>query len=763
MPSTRRRAVLLGTPSSRQGRSSRSNVSYREPSSEDSMDELSYGPRGFDAPPEQGLRSSTMTRKRKRAPAEPSLDQGSSKSRSEGHTASEDAPTRPKKVVNGRGRPLTETSSTNSPKKTTTQVIAPIKSSGIIPPWSSLPYHILLQIFTYASYPLVDNSFHPSLSLHWLITTSRLCKLFFEPAMTALYQSPPLLPSDRPHALLELLSIPSEALSLNYKSKIKRLEIDVLKTLAYSTPGLGWFNLALLVQSTPQLKELELYHTSDSPPYRDIGMIKPTRWIYSEELFEVLEDAKIQLNSWRWNTKFSYHAQLTSTMEDIHQTSPFRGLQRLALVNFHPEKRPKGAIEVPSDEQTLARALEVLPQLSDLTFITSSIVNEDLLPLLPNNLTSLSIVNCASLSSEILYPFLKTHGRFFKELVLNHNQSLSLSFLPDLAISCPQLQVLKMDLQFYNSHATYHDSDPRFEALLLPGEIPTWPSTLRIIELGQLRRWSVDTAEMFFGSLIHSASDLPYLRRLVLKATLEIGWRDRAHFRDQWIGRLQKTFVRRGDPPSSHLQSLRAFHEWKAQSASKKAVYGAEESGVTCENTGCSHLSSHYSITRPSLRRSSSSRLFSHVEIGNKGGPGESDDAFIPRKRRSTRIASRDESIYALPEDFSSQDLPRCRRRSRAHGSDLDVSSSDEASDEAGSIMRSHKTTNGSTKEERSNGKGSKHDFIQGLCSLVDIRIDNLRPTEEQFHENDFLDEEPSGDEDWDGTDVMPGEGRYAW
>jgi hypothetical protein len=43
---------------------------------------------------------------------------------------------------------------------------------------------------------------------------------------------------------------------------------------------------------------------------------------------------------------------------------------------------------------------------------------------------------------------------------------------------------------------------------------------------------------------------------------------------------------------------------------------------------------------------------------------------------------------------------------------------------------------------------------IQGMCDEVDVRIDNLRPREEQFHESDFLDSEPSGDEDWAGVDL---------
>lgn len=53
--------------------------------------------------------------------------------------------------------------------------------------------------------------------------------------------------------------------------------------------------------------------------------------------------------------------------------------------------------------------------------------------------------------------------------------------------------------------------------------------------------------------------------------------------------------------------------------------------------------------------------------------------------------------------------------------------------------------------------------YIQGLCDVVDVMIDNLRPAEEQLREDDFLDEEASGDEDWNGDDDVPGDSRYAW
>ena len=54
---------------------------------------------------------------------------------------------------------------------------------------------------------------------------------------------------------------------------------------------------------------------------------------------------------------------------------------------------------------------------------------------------------------------------------------------------------------------------------------------------------------------------------------------------------------------------------------------------------------------------------------------------------------------------------------------------------------------------------------MQGRCHTVIFRIDNFRPREEIFNEADFLDAEPSGDEEWNGNedDDNDNGGGYAW
>jgi len=302
-------------------------------------------------------------------------------------------------------------------------------------------------------------------------------------------------------------------------------------------------------------------------------------------------------------------------------------------------------------------------------------------------------------------------------LILDHNQYLDLAFLPTLASSCPQLQVLKMDLKYFSadSQFSYHHSDPKYETLLLPGEIPTWPASLRVLELEQLRNWSVESAETFFRSLLDSAAALPNLRRLVLKAILKIGWRDRATFRDEWIGRFRRVFLRKDNPPSPHFRSLLDFRQYKAR-VLKQVPENSELDKVADEDS----------------------------------------DAPIMSQRRSTRIA-RLEEASALSSSNSQDEPSRGRRRRHRHA----------RVDESGSSASSDETDSNADSEIESSFKGDwrkkKETAIQGMCETVNLRIDNLRPAEEQFNENDFLDSEASGDEDWDGTDRLPGEERYAW
>lgn len=75
-----------------------------------------------------------------------------------------------------------------------------VENPEAIPPWQTLPYHVLVQIFEYATYPLYEErTFQPLPSGRWLLDVAYLCRGFAEPAFTVLYNSPPLVPMDKAH------------------------------------------------------------------------------------------------------------------------------------------------------------------------------------------------------------------------------------------------------------------------------------------------------------------------------------------------------------------------------------------------------------------------------------------------------------------------------------------------------------------------------------------------------------------------------------
>ncbi|KAL2868725.1 uncharacterized protein BJX67DRAFT_349063 [Aspergillus lucknowensis] len=547
-------------------------------------------------------------------------------------------------------------------------------SSGVIPPWQTLPYHILLDIFLRASYPLVnERSAKRNPSVNWLVDVALLCRGFHEPALAALYLSPPLMPATKSHGLLSLLAKPQDLLSINYVNKIQELHVDVETILVYkSGPTLGYFDLPKLLEYTPQVKTLRLYHNDDYvvglPPWQ----MPRSKWVYPEALFTSISASSMRLYRWDWNARFMETQGLLPLMLACHRLSSFQSIQELRILHVSSEDADGDEVIGVADERedVLSKGLAELAHLRRLEFLESSILNDHLLPKLPSNLTSLTINNCDDVTTTNFSLFLSSHGRTLRELSLSHNRHLSLSFIVGLKEFCQNLENFTMDVSMHD-WSSFHDVEPHFDELLSPSEIPTWPATLQRLELIQLRKWDEKTAEAFFASLIEAAPELANLRRLVISAILKTGWRDRASFREKWIGRLEKVFLRQSTPPNP---------------------------------------------TRGSIQKKPKDLGSSEASAGRVPDEGQSP------KRKSVRIANRKHS------DSEDDHTPSPRSaRTREAGSDYDLPAT------------------------------------QGMCDVVVIRIDNQRPRETQFNEGDFLDDELSGDEDWNGRDVDLGGGSHAW
>jgi hypothetical protein len=667
----------------------------------------------------------------------------------------------------------------NTPKSSAFKPSAEVQTSGLVPEWHTLPYHVLVGIFEYATYPLYDDhTFQPLPSGRWLLDVAYLCRAFAEPALTVLYKSPPLVPMVQAHRLVDLLEEDPKSLAYGYRQKVKSLRIDVGQVAAYSLPGRGHLDLYGLIKDLPQLDDLEFYHQKDMSPYRNLD--DTIKWTYPETLFEALEYVDPQadgnrgdktrvrtLQSWRWSSRLAGKKWPVEKIPEMHAKPFFASLKKVAFVNYQITV-PKGNEDDPKHEQILATALLALPHLKHLTFESSTLMNSELLPLLPKSLRNLELINCWEVIADDFAAFLLTHGHHLRVLTLNHNQSLSLGFLPILGLACPELQVFRMNLTYYNLHATYRDSEPQYKQLLTADQTPVWPQKLQTIELIQLRKWETDAAEVFFQSLLDSAGVFIDLRRLTVQAILNIGWRDRASFRDKWVGSLGRVFKRVNTAPKPLI------------CLPKLPPTSAEDSTLPrCKHEdGAATRPAAMLVIRSSLRPSNTTEqtIISSEPAMSLGNKGPSPP------RRSNRVSGRKLPAggYAeSPDNSEGEDMNYVginheeavqivRRPNRLVGLQRELSI---LKDTAGIDSPNHPSSPKSLAADASSDEQpltskfasniKRKEVIQGMCEVVEIRIDNLRPMENQFTADDFLGPPESDDEEWNGDN--DGETSYAW
>lgn len=186
----RRQPRSATSTSPRSSRHARHPISYRESSSDSTGDvegEADYEP---SRAPKRVKTSSdaSSARPRRQRPARDESD-------SDEPILYEQSPRKRRLQTASRTRAITK--SIPKPKPV---VDVDRYSAGVIPEWQTLPYQILLQIFYYASCPLVDErTFNQTANWNWLLQASKLCRSFSEPALTVLYRSPCLTPMDRAH------------------------------------------------------------------------------------------------------------------------------------------------------------------------------------------------------------------------------------------------------------------------------------------------------------------------------------------------------------------------------------------------------------------------------------------------------------------------------------------------------------------------------------------------------------------------------------
>ncbi|RCI12271.1 hypothetical protein L249_0002 [Ophiocordyceps polyrhachis-furcata BCC 54312] len=581
---------------------------------------------------------------------------------------------------------------------------------SLIPDWKDprIPFDCWISIFLYAAHSDTADD----LASHWLVQAATTCRTLAEPALTALYMCPPL--KGQPARVKRLAALldrsPLETL-LNYRMKVKYLHLDV-QLISQAA-------LYRLIHPLSGLKELLLYTRMDQPPYRSLDTT--IRWWYTEGLFTALApaegdpsdaDAKpfpTMLKSWEWSGRFfggsSSSFPTIHSVASIHDTPSFSNLTKLSFTNLQlpsltlmPESEEEKLDAFNKDGQmveAVANAISRLKYLNHLVVESSTVMNDRLLPLLPEHLAHLELINCWEVRSEELACFLNTHGSNLRTLSLLHNQSLHLGFLTTLSENCPCLRELHINLSYYRHHECVNDADPMFDQALVPTEIPTWPSSLRVISIEHLRDCSVEAAEAFFQSLIDSARKLPNLRHLAIKTRLDIPWQARAMMRHKWRASMEKVFLRPVRSPRPHV-SLRApinddnnVPEPKRRGATTAAV-------------------------RPSLRRRSR-RIAAHV-----GGRTSAANKRLRRRQGKPfyRDPDTDEDEAELTEEEEEEE--------GEEGEGDDAVADD--------------------------GKGELP--IQGLCDTVNIQLDNQKVRELQYGMEDFRDEDEAESEDeWQGDE----------
>lgn len=217
----------------------------------------------------------------------------------------------------------------------------------------------------------------------------------------------------------------------------------------------------------------------------------------------------------------------------------------------------------------------------------------------------------------------------------------------------------------------------------------------------------------------------------MLQAHINIAWRDRAAFRDQWIERLQRVYLRQPQDPNPNMASLKAWRTWK-ESQRPKVIESSKNGPSDLHSRELSHV-----LVTP--------HKFS-ADVPEAPGEQHNSDNDAHSNRRSKRIF--DQVILQAASPPEEPEAPRARgkgRRERVH-----------REYDAISVASNH------DEQDREDWRDTPENFIQGLCSIVDIRIDNQRPREEQFNESHFLDSEASGDEEWtEGAEAE--EDGYAW
>ena len=452
----------------------------------------------------------------------------------------------------------------------------------------ALPFQVLFDIFMYASIMMINGQ-PPQASTRWLLTmASKMCKNFIEPALAVLYYAPGL---DRPKQFRAL----QDCLTRNPDQRkwVKHLHIEAFFTLLRKDQGHDPIDLAKFLRLTPNVKGIY------PQIYGDDGLVKQTvnrvnlrarDLTYRVEVFDTLKAIGANLTHFKWNYFFDRNPENGypwMSLEEIHNQPFFHSLKHLDVVWFHSYSTIYNRKNFAKE---FVKAVNASPVLTSLKFQFSNLaINVDdrnILLSLPKTLKTVDISDC-TIDSVMVCNYLAQCGQNILSLTLSYNWSVDLVFLGELSQHCPKLKKLCYDLSNYGTYVSHGPSTPNFTEVLPNGIIPTWPVTLQHIELVFLRGWDVETARVFFRSLLSCSDNLPDLRVLILKAIVGVGWKEGLDLRRSWVQCLNEAFKRSDEPD---VASINSFHPHNLSLKRTRSKASISDEGSTNIATSANRL-----------------------------------------------------------------------------------------------------------------------------------------------------------------------------
>ncbi|QDS76926.1 hypothetical protein FKW77_004499 [Venturia effusa] len=590
--------------------------------------------------------------------------------------------------------------------------VIPFVSDNRIPPWTTLPYEILQTIFLYASLPLFDDKNSPTPAIPWLLKAAQTHKAFFEPAMAALYKCPPLLVQTKPHDIQAFLSQDPTKHTINYNVKVKRLELEH-RILAYSAgKDYGAFDLGTLIKHLPQLTEIDIWNIYDTPSVRRVGYTKKP-WAYPESMFDALIEGGQKLKGFHWNATFLPRigddaTSLFQWMHEKHLLLPFQSLKGLALTNFFGDIGDRLDLE---DRITQSKPLTT-------TQVDKEALREEKRQTVKKQDEALAKAICA-------LPELRTLDLHMCSIVDSEWLQLLPMTLTSLGFtSCDRLT--SDGLQgFLSSHGS------NLTELVLNHNSALSMSFLTTLKdnCPRLRTFAMDLT--YHSKFASTNSAEPEYENLLLPDEVPTWPRtlqsiDMHHLR-QWTSSSAETFLNSLITSAEALPDLRYLGlsislsiSWRER-ARIRDLWEDKLKRVFLRKSPPPN--GHWMSLRGfrEWKKRQGAKVMACVEIPSASTPS------------STESKEDQKTEPVEPEAPNKTAVSKRKLRPRKSTSDEDSSAQPEMNTSLRDLMMEALETH-----------------VQGMCDVVDIRIDNLRPTENQMHESDFLDSEPSGDEDWD-------------